>query len=91
MAMAKNETAPDTIPEDIAGMSFEAAMEELEDVVRQLESGEVALDKSIEMYTRGEMLKRHCEQRLKAASEQVERIVTDQDGEAVGVEPAEID
>ena len=89
--MAKKESAAEVIPVDIAKMSFEAAMEELENVVRQLESGEVALDKSIEMYSRGEMLKRHCETRLQTASEQVERIVTNQDGEAVGAEKANIE
>ena len=89
--MAKKESAAEVIPVDIAKMSFEAAMEEVENVVRQLESGEVALDKSIEMYSRGEMLKRHCETRLQTASEQVERIVTNQDGEAVGAEKANIE
>ena len=89
MANKKNE--PDAVPADVAEMKFEAAMEELENIVRQLESGEVALDKSIEMYSRGEALKRHCEARLNAAGEQVERIVTNQEGEAADLEPANIE
>lgn len=89
--MAKKKDAAEAIPADVAGLSFEAAMEELENIVRQLESGDVALDKSIEMYSRGEALKRHCETRLNSASEQVERIVSNQDGEATGLDPANIE
>ena len=89
--MANKNKESDAIPADIAKMNFEAAMEELENIVRQLESGEVTLDKSIEMYSRGETLKRHCEARLNAAGEQVERIVTNQEGEATDLEPANIE
>jgi exodeoxyribonuclease VII small subunit len=89
--MANKKAEPDAVPADIVEMNFEAAMEELENIVRQLEGGEVALDKSIEMYSRGEALKRHCEARLNAAGEQVERIVTNQDGDATGLEPANIE
>jgi len=90
--MAKSGTAePAALPEDIRALGFEAAMAELEDIVRRLESGEVDLEQSIEMYTRGALLKQHCEAKLKAASERVERIVTDAGGEATGTQPADID
>ena len=56
---------------DIAAMSFEEAMKALEDVVRQLESGSVELEKSIALYERGAQLKAHCEAKLKAAEEKV--------------------
>ncbi|MGB5871966.1 MAG: exodeoxyribonuclease VII small subunit, partial [Albidovulum sp.] len=46
---------------DITTMSFEAAMAELEKVVRDLESGNVELEKSIALYERGAALKAHCE------------------------------
>ena len=42
-------------------MSFESAMAELEQVVSQLERGDVALDASITLYERGAALKLHCE------------------------------
>ena len=88
--MAKRGTAePEALPDDIQALGFEAAMAELEDIVKRLESGDVDLEQSIEMYSRGALLKRHCEAKLKAASERVERIVTGSQGEATGVQPAE--
>ena len=77
------------IPKDIAAMKFEVAMAELEEIVQDLEGGQVDLDASIALYSRGALLKRHCEAKLNAASEQVEKIVTDDDGDAQSVEPAD--
>jgi len=78
------------IPDDFAAMSFEAAMAELETIVQNLEGGQVDLDASIALYSRGAMLKRHCEAKLNAASEQVEKIVADGSGRAQTTEPADI-
>jgi len=78
------------MPEDIAAMSFEAAMAELEDIVQGLEGGQVDLDASISLYSRGALLKRHCETKLNAASEKVEKIVADGTGTAVATEAADI-
>lgn len=74
--------------DDIAGMTFEAAMAELEAVVKALESGNVALEKSLELYDRGAMLKAHCDAKLKAAEEKVE-LIRARDGQAVGTQTAE--
>lgn len=73
---------------DIAPLSFEAAMAELEDVVRKLESGQVALEESIALYERGAALKAHCDAKLRAAEEKVE-LIRARDGQAVGTTPAE--
>ena len=78
------------IPADIKKLSFEDALEALEEIVQRLESGEVSLEESIDIYSRGTQLKAHCEQKLQSAREKVERIVPG-DGGAVGVEPADID
>ena len=78
------------IPEDIAAMNFEVALAELEGIVQDLEGGQVDLDASIALYSRGALLKRHCEAKLNAASEQVEMIVTDGAGNAQSSEPANI-
>ena len=43
---------------DVSALSFEQAVEELEKIVAALERGDVALDKSIEIYERGEALKK---------------------------------
>lgn len=74
---------------DISGMTFEAAMAELEKVVRDLESGNVELEKSIALYERGARLKAHCEAKLKAAEERVEKIALNTAGEPTGTTPAE--
>ncbi|MGL4405270.1 MAG: exodeoxyribonuclease VII small subunit [Notoacmeibacter sp.] len=72
---------------DIAEMSFEAALAELEKIVDGLERGDVALDKSIENYERGEALKKHCDKLLKSAENRVEKIKLTRDGKPDGVEP----
>ncbi|MFC3174339.1 exodeoxyribonuclease VII small subunit [Novosphingobium bradum] len=72
---------------DIATLSFEDALRALEDVVRQLESGEVPLDDSITLYERGEALRRLCQARLDAAQARIERIVAGADGQAAGTQP----
>lgn len=73
----------------IAALSFEAALEELEQVVRQLESGEVPLEASIALYARGAELRRHCEDKLRAAEARVEEITRGPNG-AVGARPVDI-
>jgi exodeoxyribonuclease VII small subunit len=75
-------------PADIASLSFEQALAELEQIVARLESGQAPLDDSIRLYERGAALKAHCEQRLEAARLRVEKIVMGAGG-APGVEPAE--
>jgi len=72
---------------DIAQMNFEQAVEQLERIVDHLEKGDVALDRSIEIYERGEALKRHCETLLNAAENRIEKIRLDRSGAPQGVEP----
>lgn len=72
---------------DLSQMSFEDALRALEDVVRRLESGEVPLDQSIDLYERGEALRKHCQARLDAAQARIEKIVTGPSGNAMGTEP----
>jgi exodeoxyribonuclease VII small subunit len=74
---------------DISQMSFEDALRALEDVVRRLETGEVPLDDSIDLYERGEKLRKHCQARLDAAQARIEKIVAGPDGKAAGTEPFE--
>lgn len=86
--MAKKPTTDDTaIPDDIAALSFEDALEELEDIVRELETGDGNLDTAITGYTRGVHLKQHCEAKLKEAEARIEKIVVGADGTAAGSEP----
>ncbi|WNJ98113.1 exodeoxyribonuclease VII small subunit [Thalassospiraceae bacterium LMO-JJ14] len=85
--MAKDKAAEhEKIPDEIAEMSFEAALEELEGIVRELEAGEGDLDTSINGYTRGVFLKRHCEAKLKEAEARIDKIVVGTNG-AVDTQP----
>ena len=68
------------ISADIAAMSFEQALAELEAIVKKLESGQGNLEDSINDYTRGTQLRQHCEARLAAAKMRVEKIVAGADG-----------
>lgn len=73
----------------IEEMSFEDAIRELEQVVTQLDRGEVALEDSIKLYERGAALKARCEAKLKEAEEKVAQITLDANGEATGATPVE--
>ncbi|ANK80604.1 exodeoxyribonuclease VII small subunit [Minwuia thermotolerans] len=77
------------IPDDIRQMNFETALQELEKIVGRLESGDVDLEDSIDMYARGVHLKAHCEAKLKAAEARVEKLVIGTDGQPAGSEPFE--
>ena len=72
---------------DIEGLSFEQALEQLEKIVESLEQGNVPLDQSITHYERGEALRNHCRNQLKAAEDKVEKIRLDGQGKPSGTEP----
>ena len=80
--------AEDKIPTDIRKMSYEEALAELEDIVRQLEDGSGGLDDGIKAYERGAMLKRHCEAKLQEAKTRVDKVVLNTDG-SVSVEQSD--
>lgn len=67
--MAKSEKSP-----DVSVLSFEAALTELEEIVRQLETGKSSLEDAIGAYERGAELKKHCEKKLTEAKARVEKI-----------------
>ena len=71
----------------IEEMSFEQALAALEDIVQQLERGDVPLDKSITLYERGEKLRAACQNRLDAAQARIEKIVAGADGKPTGTAP----
>ena len=68
------------LPADIAKLSFEEAMAELETMVRELEGGKTKLDAAIGAFERGTLLRRHCEQKLQAAQMRIEQITVGVDG-----------
>lgn len=76
--------------DDIKSMSFEDALDELEEIVRRLESGDIALDGAIQAYARGAALKTHCDQKLRQAEQRVSRINISDDG-SVSAEPVDLE
>jgi exodeoxyribonuclease VII small subunit len=73
----------------VTELSFEEALRELEEVVSQLESGNVALEESIALYARGAELRAHCDAKLKAAEARVAEITQGPDG-TVGTRPVDV-
>lgn len=73
----------------ISDLSFEFALKELETIVRNLESGNVELERAIADYTRGTALKEHCLQKLADAKLKVEKITFDGKG-ATGTQPFDV-
>jgi exodeoxyribonuclease VII small subunit len=76
---------------DIQRLPFERAMEELETIVKRLEGGQVPLEESVQIYERGEALKRRCEELLRQAEARVEKITLDASGKPAGTEPLDVD
>ncbi len=70
-----------------ADLSFEAALAELEKIVGRLESGEVPLQDAIDLYERGDALRKLCAERLNAAQARIESIRLDGDGRPAGTQP----
>lgn len=77
--MTKNEIS---LPPDVAKLSFEEAMAELEKLVRRLEDGQAKLEDAIGAYERGALLKRHCEAKLREAEARIQKITISAEGEA---------
>jgi exodeoxyribonuclease VII small subunit len=60
--------------------NFEAALEELEQVVEQLESGELSLEDALSAFEKGVGLVRFCNQKLQQVEKKVELLLKDKDG-----------
>ena len=58
-------------------LSFEENLKELENIVEQLESGEVDLENSVMLYEKGMFLKNQCDQKLKKIELQIKKIKID--------------
>ncbi|HWE76903.1 MAG TPA: exodeoxyribonuclease VII small subunit [Pseudolabrys sp.] len=77
--------------DDVQQLPFERAIEELESIVKRLEEGKVPLEESVAIYERGEVLKRRCEELLRAAEARVERISLDAAGKPTGTAPLDVE
>lgn len=63
--------------------SFEASLESLEQIVRQLEQGDLALERSLELFEQGIRLSRECQERLSQAERRIEILLRDNQGRPV--------
>jgi exodeoxyribonuclease VII small subunit len=62
--------------------TFETSLEELERIVRDLEQGELTLEKSLELFEQGVKLSRECQDRLTQAERRIEILMRDNQGRA---------
>jgi exodeoxyribonuclease VII small subunit len=79
-ADAEPTAATGELPQEVARMTFEQALAELEKIVQDLERGQLDLDAAITAYERGTQLKVHCEGKLREAQLRVEKISLGPDG-----------
>jgi exodeoxyribonuclease VII small subunit len=59
--------------------SFEAALSRLEELVSELEGGDVPLEKSLQAFEEGQRLIKFCEQKLQAAEKSLKQLATEAD------------
>ena len=62
-------------------MNFEEAMKQLEETVKKLESGETALEESMELFEKGVNLSRTCQKLLSEAQLKVTKLIAENDTE----------
>jgi exodeoxyribonuclease VII small subunit len=63
--------------------TFEASLEALEQIVRELEQGDLPLEKSLELFEQGIRLSRECQERLSQAERRIEVLLRDNQGRPV--------
>jgi exodeoxyribonuclease VII small subunit len=63
--------------------TFEASLEALEQIVAQLEDGDLPLEKSLELFEQGIRLSRECQDRLSQAERRIEILLRDNQGRGV--------
>lgn len=71
---------------DFSKISFEDALMQLENIVRELEAGKIKLDDAVEAYETATALKKFCEEKLRAAQLKIEKINVAPNG-AISTEP----
>jgi exodeoxyribonuclease VII small subunit len=74
---------------DVAALTFEQALGELEKIVQDLERGQLDLDAAIRAYERGTRLRQHCDGKLREAQLRVDKITVAAGGVAAA-EPADL-
>ncbi len=73
------------MPEEKAAASFESGLLELEQIVKEMESGDLPLERALELYEKGMRLSESCRKQLEAAETRIEMLV--RKGDKVQPEP----
>jgi exodeoxyribonuclease VII small subunit len=63
--------------------NFEGSLAALEKIVRELERGDLPLEKSLELFEQGVRLSRECQERLNQAERRIEILLRDEEGRPV--------
>lgn len=79
--MPDNTLSGPPAPDSVEKLSFEAALSELDEVVRTLESGNIPLEASLKLLTRGMEIATHCDQTLSQAESVLEQLTLTEEGE----------
>lgn len=69
--------------DDIEQLSFEEALTKLEEIVQQMDSGELQLEEAIEQFEVAMRLKKHCEKQLSEAEATIEELLEETDENSV--------
>ena len=70
--------------------NFDEMLQELETLVRNLESGRIGLEEAMDAYKRGMALKKECENKLSEAKAQIDKLIIES-GQIVGKEPLDVE
>jgi exodeoxyribonuclease VII small subunit len=73
--MAEAQKLPESAPGTESGVPFEASLDELEKVVKALEAGDLPLERSLELFSRGMQLSDTCRKQLEDAETRVETLI----------------
>lgn len=71
---------------EAAGGDFESSLVSLERIVREMEQGDLPLERSLELFEQGVRLSRECQERLDEAERRIEVLLRDSQGRSV-IEP----
>ena len=83
LAISSTRRGPEMKNSEEQSRTFEASLEALEQIVQQLESGDLALEKSLELFEQGIRLSRECQDRLSQAERRIEILLRDSQGRPV--------
>jgi exodeoxyribonuclease VII small subunit len=73
------------MPEDKPAASFESGLQELEQIVKEMESGDLPLERALELYEKGMKLSERCRKQLEEAETRIEMLI--RKGDKVQPEP----